>query len=318
MAARERAAALTTAGLDELSQGTAEGNDRAIALFKQALELDASVPGTNLALGRAYRIKGALNDELQLWRQRVQRDPRDADATERLGWLLWFTGRADEAVPWLHAALAERPEGRWAEFYLGNASLALGDYEEAQRAYASALELHPDHSSAQAGVIWSLLAARKDDEARRHLERFRMGSFDGDRYPLKLADIEYFLGEDEQSALHATEAAAAEPEERYWPRGILASTILGALRWRTDPEDAVVQLETSKRIDSERLEGGDEGYMPHIDRAAVEAIGDDGRAACASLRTAIAAGWRYGPLASRDRLFENLHADEEFRSLVAG
>ncbi len=109
-----------------------------------------------------------------------------------------------------------------------------------------------------------------------------------------------------------------EPEERYWPRGFLASTILGALLRPADPARAEEQLASSERIDRERLQGGDEGYMPHTDLAAVEAIRGDARRACGSLRAAIAAGWRYGPLAARDRLFENLAAGDEFRSLVAG
>ena len=133
--------------------------------------------------------------------------------------------------------------------------------------------------------------------------------------PLKLADIEYFLGEDENASLHAREALA-EPKDRYWPRGFLASTILGALLWPADRAGAEEQLGSSERIDRERLEGGDEGYMPHVDLAAVEAIRGEARAACRSLRAAIAAGWRYGSLAARDRLFENLRTDREFLSLV--
>jgi hypothetical protein len=57
--------------------------------------------------------------------------------------------------------------------------------------------------------------------------------------------------------------------------------------------------------------------MPHIDLAAVAAIRGDSREACRSIRRAIGAGWRYGSLATRDRLFENLRADSEFRSLIA-
>jgi hypothetical protein len=165
-------------------------------------------------------------------------------------------------------------------------------------------------------VIWSLLAAGRDEEARSHLRRFQTGSMDGDRYPLKLADIEHFLGEDETASRHAREALA-EPEERYWPRGFLASTILGALLWPADRVGAEEQLGNSEQIDRERLEGGDEGYMAHIDLTAVEAIRGETRAACRSLRTAIGAGWRYGSLAARDRLFENLRTEPEFLSLIA-
>ena len=352
------AKALVAEALSELSRETPESNDRAVAIFERALdidrksapayiglakaylqrtddlllgrtwlesavkagtravELDPSLGDAYLVLGRAYRITGWLREELQLWRRRTELAPGDANASERLGWVLWFTGRADEALPWLRAAAAQPTKSRWPHFYLGNAYLALGDYGEAERMYGKALALHPGHSSAQAGVIWSLLAARKDDEARSHLRRFQTGSFDGDRYPVKLADIEYFFGENENASRHAQEALA-EAEERYWPRGFLASTILGALLWHADRQGAEAQLGRSEQIDRERLDGGDQGYMPHIDVAAVRAIRGDTRAACRSLQEAIAAGWRNRSLAARDRLFKDLRGDSEFLSLVA-
>jgi len=352
------AAGLTAEGLSELTQGTAECNERAVALFeralgidarlataymglakayvqrvddlglggswlkpavtagKRALELDPSLGDAYVALGRAYRHKGWLREELELWQQRARLDPSDANANEKIGWILWFSGQADESLPWLQTALVQRPGGRWTHFFLGNANLARGDFDEAQRHYGRALELYPDHSSAQTGVIWSMLAARKDEAARSFLRRFQTEAFVGDRYPLKLADIEYFLGENDSAAAHARQALA-EPEERYWPRGILASTILGALLWPEDPARARKQLGTSEQIDRERLEGGDQGYMAHVDLAAVAAIRGSARTACGSLRMGMAAGWRYGSIAARDPLFENLRTDHEFRSLVA-
>jgi tetratricopeptide (TPR) repeat protein len=295
--------------------------DHAVAAGEKAIQLDPFSAECCLALGLTYRSKGVLQKELQLWQRRVQFDPSDAIARTREGWVLWFTGRPDEALLRLRAAAAQQPEDRWVHrwvhFFLGNANLALRNYPEAERMYLKELGLHPDHSSAQAGVIWSLLAANRDEAARSQLWRFQTDSYDGDRYPLKLADIEYFLREDDKASLHAREALA-EPDERYWPRGFLASTILGALLWSSDRGGAQTQLALSERIDRERLEGGDEGYMPHIDLAAVAAIRGEARAACRSLRAAIAAGWRYPALAARDRLFESLRTDGEFVSLVVG
>lgn len=88
--------------------------------------------------------------------------------------------------------------------------------------YVRAFEIYPDHSSAQAGVIWSLLAAGGAAKARSELHRFQTGCFDRDRYPVKVADVEYFLGDEKSGSRHAREALA-EPEERYWPRGFLVA-----------------------------------------------------------------------------------------------
>jgi tetratricopeptide (TPR) repeat protein len=295
--------------------------EHAVAAGEKAIELDPSSADGHLTLGLIYRSKGLLQKELELWQRRVDFDPSDAIARTREGWVLWFIGRPDEALSQLHAAAAQQPYdrwvNRWVHFFLGNTNLALRNYLEAERMYLKQLGLHPDHSSAQAGVIWSLLAADRDETARSQLRRFQTDSYDGDRYSLKLADIEYFLGEDGKASQHAREALA-EPEERYWPRGFLASTILGALLWRSGREGALAQLASSERIDRERLNGGDEGFMPHIDLAAIEAIRGEARAACRSLRAAIAAGWRCPALTARDRLFESLRTDDEFVSLVVG
>ena len=295
----------------------------AVVEGQRALQLDSSLADAYYALGRAYRVKGWLSQELQLWQRLVQLEPNNAVASERLGWVLWFTGRADEGLPWLRAAAKLRPQNPWVHFYLGNANLARGDYSKAHQMYLKALQIQPDHSSALAGVIWSLLAASRVEEARSFLRQFQTGTFDGDRYPLKLADIEYFLGEDNEASRHAQEALAEPPRdstlsgaERYWPRGFLASTILGAILWHADRASAEANLDYSERIDRERVAGGDEGYLAHIDLAAVQSIRGEARSACHSLRIAIAAGWRYGSLAAGDRLFENIRTDPVFRSLV--
>ena len=311
-------ACLEQAGEPQLGEHWLE---RAIAAGEKAIDLDPLPAEAYLALGRAYRSKGLLRKEEELWKRRVQIDPSDAIARTREGWVLWFTGRPDEALQWLHAAAAQAPGDRWVQrwvyFFLGNANLALSKHAEAQQMYGKQLDLHPDHSSAQAGLIWSLLAANKDDEARTQLTRFLTNTYDGDRYALKLADIEYFLNQDQHASQHAREALS-EPDERYWPRGFLASTILGALLWPSDRRAAMTHLASSERIDRERLKGGDEGYMPHIDLAAIQAVRGEIRAACRSLRAAINAGWRYPALALRDRLFESLRMDPDFISLMRG
>jgi tetratricopeptide (TPR) repeat protein len=292
--------------------------DYALAAGTKAVELDPSSEQAYLALGGAYRSKGKLRAELELWQRRAALEPNDPDATERVGWILWFTGRAEEALPWLHKTVAQRPAGHWGHFYLGNANLALESYSEAERMYRQTLAFHPDHSSAQAGLIWSLLAASKDDEARSELRIFQASTFDDDRYFVKLSDLEHFLGENEAALPHARKASEREPEERYWPRGYVASTIVGAILWRTDRAAAEDALRLSEQIDRDRLDGGDEGYMGHIDLAAAAAIRGDRSAACKSLRDAIVAGWRYHALAAHDPIFRSMRGHREFQSILSG
>ena len=287
----------------------------AVQLLVEAIELDPSLRDAYVALGRIYRRLGHLRAELALWQRRVEISPSDAGATERLGWVLWFTGDPAAALPWLQRTIELAPTGRWARFYIGNAQLRLGDHEAAVRAYREALEHQPDHSSAHAGVIWSLLAARRDDEARVQLATMRASTLDDDRYLVKIADIEFFLGEVEQALAHARQAAAAEPEERYWPRGVCPSTLVAAALEGTGGE-AARALETSVELDHERLAREDEGPMPRYDLAAVHALKGEYETALRWLHEAIAAGWWYPDLARRDPLFGKLREDPDFVGMM--
>lgn len=300
-----------------LAKGTRDDTDQAIALFEEATRSEPGFAPAYMALYPVYRKRGWLGKELRLWRRRFEVAPEDPEASERIGWILWFTGHADQALPMLEKTVAQRPAGEWGHFYLGNAYLALRNYPEAERRYRTLLESHPDHSSAHAGVIWTLLAAGKDEAARSRLRQFQAKSFDGDRYFLKVADIEHFLGEQESALLHVRQALVEDPGQRFWPRGFCPSTIEGAILWSTDHTAAEEALRRSEHIDRDRLEGGDEGYMPHIDLAAVHAIRGGIRQGCASLRAAGHAGWRAQPLAIRDPLLRGLRGDDEFESLIA-
>jgi hypothetical protein len=85
----------------------------------------------------------------------------------------------------------------------------------------------------------------------------------------------------------------------------------------TDRAGAEKQLESSEQINRERLQAGDQGYMAHLDLAAVGSIRGEVRSASRSLKAAKAAGWRYPSIAARDPLFESLRSDDEFQSLVS-
>ncbi len=291
--------------------------DLAIEAGERAVELDPSSSDAFLALGAAYRDKGALRKERELWRRRCASDPSDPEGPER--------GRLDPLVhraPRRRAALARAgcrapTDGEVANFYIGNAHLARRDYAAAEAAYRRTLELHPSHSSAHAGVGWTLFASGRDEEARSWIERMQASTLDEDRYYVKIADLELFAGQRERALEHARQALAEAPEARYWPRGVCASTIVGLALWSADRTAAEAALKQSVAIDRARLDGGDEGHMPRYDLAAVAAIRGDAAAGCRWLAEAAVAGWRYPDLARRDPLLRGLEHRPEFHRLIA-
>jgi tetratricopeptide (TPR) repeat protein len=292
--------------------------EAAISLLERAIELEPSRGDAYLALASIYRARGWLRRELALWLGRFDLDPSDPEASERIGWILWFIGRARDALPWLERAVTLRPSGRWATFYRGNAFLWLQDYDRARQMYERQLALQADHSSAHAGFMWTLLAAGDEKEARARLRVIRGSRLDGDRYDVKRTDLEHFLGERAEAVAPARRAVAEDAASRYWPRGICASTVLGSALWDEDRAAAEEALDRSVALDKARLDGGDEGHMPRWDLAAVYAIRGETRQACQWLEAAVAAGWWYPDLARRDPLFRNVHKEERFQRLMAG
>lgn len=292
--------------------------EAAISLLERAIEVAPSRGDAYLALASIYRARGWLRRELALWLGRFDLAPGDPQASERIGWILWFIGRASDALPWLERAVALRPSGRWATFYRGNAYLWLQDYDRARQMYGRQLELQPDHSSAHAGFLWTLLAAGNEEEARARMPVIRSSRLDGDRYDLKRADLEHFLGERAEAAAHARRAVADDTAARYWPRGICASTVLGSALWEDDRAAAEEALNRSVAIDQARLDQGDEGHMARFDLAVVHAIRGETRQACQWLEAAVAAGWWYPDLARRDPLLRNMHKEERFQRLMDG
>src|SRR5262245_17097052 len=294
-----------------------ERDDAAIPLLERAIELEPARGDAYLALANIYNQRGWLQRELALWLGRFDLEPNDPDACGRIGWVLWFMGRARDALPWLERAVTLRPSGRWEMFWAGNACLWLQDYDRARQMYGRQLEIQGDQSSAHAGLTWTLLAAGAEAEARAHLTVIRGSRLDGDRYDLKRADLEHFLGERAEAVALARRAIAEDAARRYWPRGICASTVLGSALWAGDRAAAEEALSQSVALDRARLDQGDEGHMPRFDLAAVHAIRGERRQACQWLEAAVAAGWWYPDLARRDPLFRNIHGEERFQRLMA-
>jgi tetratricopeptide (TPR) repeat protein len=294
-----------------------ERDDAAIPLLERAIELDPSRRDAYSELGFIYHARGAYRNELAVWLARFNLEPSDPDASEQIGWVLWFIGRARDSLPWLQRAVTLRPSSRWATFYLGNAFLWLQDYDRAREMYGRQLELHADHSSAHAGVTWALLAAGNDSEARTRLRVIRSSRLDDDRYDVKRADLEHFLGEPIEAVAVARRGLVANATHRYGPRGICASTVLGSALWDEDRPTAEEALQQSVTLDTARLDRGDEGHMPRFDLAAVHAVRGESRQACQWLEAAVAAGWWYPGLARRDPLFRNIHREERFQRLMS-
>ncbi len=110
------------------------------------------------ARATALHAAGDLPRAEALYRQVLGVAPKHPDALHLLGRLACDTGNAEAALPWLRAAIAERP--RLAEFHasLAEALLALGRNAEAEAAARKAARLKPESAALQLSHARALLA----------------------------------------------------------------------------------------------------------------------------------------------------------------
>lgn len=289
--------------------------DDAITAAENAIAIDSNLTEAYRALWETCYPQQRLHKMRQVAFKRVELTPNDTDALDQLGWLLWFTGHADEALPHLEKAIAINPTSHWSYFYIGNASLALELYDQAEWGYGKAVELK-NLSSGQIGLICTYLSQGKQDQAIEQNKRFR-ANHDNDRYFVKAADVELLLGNVKEARSFAEQGASEATAARYFPRGICATTILGCVLWDEDIAEAQRRLDQSAELDRKRLDEGDESSMPRYDLAAVHAIQGNKAEAYRWLQSAMDAGWRTFRLAMRDPLLLNLHNEQNFKQMMA-
>ncbi len=99
------------------------------------------------------------------YRRRLTDDPRDWEASNRLGQLAMSRGRADSAVDYFTAALEVRPDLWHLYDSLGMANLRLGRMEAAKTALATATDLQADQPVSWNNLGTVLLTAGQAEDA---------------------------------------------------------------------------------------------------------------------------------------------------------
>lgn len=105
------------------------------------------------------------------FRFRVETNPQDALAQRRLGRILAFDGRTDEAVPHLIEAIRLDPKSDEPHFDLGNIYLRQGRMTDAYEEFRSVVRLNPAEGEAFGSLGFIALRSGKPKIAQAFLER---------------------------------------------------------------------------------------------------------------------------------------------------
>ena len=123
--------------------------------------------GSAAALETAIRLheSGDLAGAERRYREILQADAHDADATHLLGLIAHQRGEHARAVAQIGAAIALRGDKAIYHYNLGNALAALDRPQEAAQSFSAAVRLDPSHAAARSNLAHALSVAGRHREA---------------------------------------------------------------------------------------------------------------------------------------------------------
>lgn len=139
-------------------------------VVKNALEYAPSHGGLYLLLGHINQAMGLLADALDAYASAAKYYPSE-EALESYGLLLLRRGRLEESLAVLKRLCEQWPENYRHWLHVGNAYMALKNFEEAKKAYLKARELKPDDKDLDFNL--GLLYLDLQPENMSELERYK-------------------------------------------------------------------------------------------------------------------------------------------------
>ena len=141
---------------------------------ERAIELDAEVEGSHLALGlvRLFHDWDLPAAEVSFLRA-MAINPDSVDVLHGYSLYLQAAGRPEETIAVLEHATTLDPLNLPVLDYLGKAHITAGHHEEALAQFDRVLELDPEFRSALEGKGWTYLHMGRSDDAIAAFERVR-------------------------------------------------------------------------------------------------------------------------------------------------
>ncbi len=122
-------------------------------------------------LGPAYFEKGRLQEAATCTRKAIQLQPTQAVAYRNLGCVENALGRHREALEALRVGARLAPNDYALQFELGKAYACLGDLQQGEVAFKTALSLRPSHRPAHLAMVSVCYKLQRFDQALEHMRK---------------------------------------------------------------------------------------------------------------------------------------------------
>lgn len=152
----------------------AQGNvPVAASCWERAIELAPTMVDAHFHLGVAHAAQGKLDRAVTAYRTLLERAPEHVMARINLAGVLMIQGSLDGAVRELERAVQSRaPEAAMALLAFGDLELRRRDPVAAERRYRDAVGRMPREPRSRLGLVASLLAQRRGQDALAEADRF--------------------------------------------------------------------------------------------------------------------------------------------------
>ena len=220
-----------------------EALDRAIAIYKRALELRSADWVLHENFAKLLQSTGDPTGAEKQWRAVIDLMPHSEQALYSLGNVLDAQGKSAEALTWFHRALEHQPNSYEARNGLGLALSNQGKTEDAIANYRAALRDKPDFAGARINLGQALAELGRQDEA---IAEYRAAL---------RADSNSVAGHINLGKALAKKGLSVEAQSEYEaalrlnPNDAIAHYNFGNLLAGRDQDESVRQLEEAVRVD---------------------------------------------------------------------
>jgi TolB-like protein/Tfp pilus assembly protein PilF len=111
------------------------------AEYRRALALDPGSPIVRWWRGTCLGVQGRFGESLEELQRALSVDPLSLHVIALIGWMQYFSGRPNEAVPYYRSALAVDADHLMAHWFLGEALVEMDEFDEGVAELERALAL---------------------------------------------------------------------------------------------------------------------------------------------------------------------------------
>ena len=283
-----------------------------------ALQIAPMLPEAHRARASTLRRRGQMRASIDSVLTAYELDPASGRTAAQLGDIYEQVGRPDLAISWFGKAMHRQIRPLFAD-NIGNAWTDLGNYDEAEKAYKTAVVFRPDLAVGALGLSRLALFRGDYENARKACEEAR-AKYKEDPQPLIMAAlIEFFSRHFATAERLYREASASDRAGGIdFAGSVRYLSAIGFIRRNSGAEvEGNALLEEARALDEKELSSAPDNPRRLYSLAAGYAALGNQADATATLKKAIAAGWIDNRSLTLDPRFDSIRDTPTFEDTLS-